>query len=255
MTNFTAIIVDDELHARKALNGLLKENFPQVEVLAQAQNIPEAIKLIALHSPDIVFLDIQMPGYLGTEILDFFSPDQIKFHIIFVTAYNEYALKAFELSAIDYLLKPTRPEYVKRALDKIKTKIGTSEDKFSQALDALKANLTLGKINKIAFQVADGVIAVPLEDIIFLKADSSYTHIHFRNGSKITVSKTLHEYNSLEDTGLFNRVNRSYIINLKCIEKISKKDGGFVKMITGEEISATVEKRNALLKIFDNFLY
>lgn len=252
MKPITAILVDDEAHARNALRGLLKQNFPHVEVVGEAENVPQTVKLIAQTQPQVVFLDIEMPGYSGIELLDFFHEDARNFHIIFVTAYNEFALKAFDLSAVDYLLKPTRPEFVERALRKIDR---MSVEDSSAPLSVLQSNLKSKEFNRIAFQVSDGILSASIDDVIFLKADSSYTHIFFRDKSKITVSKTLLEYNTLEETGVFYRLNRSHIINVRCIDKISRKEGGFVRMSNGHEISATVEQRQKLLKFFDGQLY
>lgn len=252
MNPIQTILVDDEAHARGALRGLLAQNFPHVQIIGEAENVPQAVKLIVQKKPQLVFLDVEMPGYLGVELLDFFTPESIDFQLIFVTAYNEFALKAFEMSAVDYLLKPTRPEFVERALNKA-TKLMQSSN--SESLQTLKSNLQANELNRIAFQVADGVISSAIEDIIYLKADSSYTHIFFRDRTKVTVSKTLLEYNSLQETGVFFRLNRSHIINVKCVERISKKEGGFVKMITGEEISATAEQRANLLSFFKDQIY
>ena len=252
MNPIKAILVDDEAHARNALRGLLNQNFSHVEIVGEAENVPQTVKLIAQSKPDVVFLDIEMPGYSGIELLDFFQEDARNFHIIFVTAYNEFALKAFELSAVDYLLKPTRPEFVERALKKIdKITPATKKVLFS----TLQSNFQNKELNRIAFQVADGIISASIDDVIFLKADSSYTHIFFRDKTKITVSKTLLEYNSLEETGKFFRLNRSHIINIENVVKVSRKEGGFVKMITGHEISATVEQRQKLLKFFEGQVY
>lgn len=252
MKPIRAILVDDEAHARNALRGLLNQNFNHVEIVGEAENIPQAIKLIAQTQPQVVFLDIEMPSYSGTELLDFFHEDARNFHIVFVTAYNEFALKAFELSAVDYLLKPTRPEFVERALRKIDM---MSVELRNTSLDTLQSNFKNKELNRIAFQVSDGVMSAAIDDVIFLKADSSYTHIFFRDNSKIMVSKTLMEYNSLEETGIFYRLNRSHIINLRCIDKISRKEGGFVKMCNGHEITATVEQRQKLLKFFEGKVY
>src|SRR5882757_46755 len=119
MQKIRAIIVDDEPNARRALRGLLEDNFSQVEILADCKNVPEAVKSITKHKPDLVFLDIAMPGYSGFELLDFFDDQSVDFKIIFVTAYSEHSLRAFESSAVDYILKPVRLEHMARALKKV----------------------------------------------------------------------------------------------------------------------------------------
>ena len=143
MQQIRAIIVDDEPNARIALKGLLEENFPQVAVLSECKDVPDAVKTIHKLKPDLVFLDIEMPGYNGFELLDFFDDHNLHFKIIFVTAYSEYSLRAFEISAVDYILKPVRAEHIERALKKINPEKLSSElaqykvlkDNFTNTLD------------------------------------------------------------------------------------------------------------------------
>ncbi|MFN4235099.1 MAG: LytR/AlgR family response regulator transcription factor [Bacteroidia bacterium] len=245
------LIVDDEAHARAALRGIIELNFSDVNILAEVSSVPDAVKAIHKFKPDVVLLDIEMPGYLGVDLLDFFNPQDIDFSIIFVTAYNDYALKAFDIAAVDYLLKPTRVEHLERAFNRIRNLSNKNYENYF----ALKQNLEKRRFEKIAFQTADGLLLSETNDILYLKADSAYTHVFFKNGNKITITKTLQEFNSLEDTGNFMRINRSYIINLNCVEKVSKKDGGYVIMNNGEEISASLEKRQLLYERFKDFIF
>lgn len=249
--NLNVLIVDDEAHARAALRGIIESNFKDITILDEVSSVPDAVKAIHKLKPDVVLLDIEMPGYLGIDLLDFFNPQEINFSIIFVTAYNDYALKAFEIAAVDYLLKPTRVDQLERAFNRVRNNNQNTFDNYY----ALKENLEKRKFEKIAFQTADGLLISDINDILYLKADSAYTHVFFKNGNKITITKTLQEFNSLEDTGNFMRINRSFIINLNCIEKISKKDGGYVIMKNGEEISASIEKRQILYDRFNDFIF
>jgi two-component system LytT family response regulator len=249
--NLNILIVDDEAHARAALRGIIESNFKDITILDEVSSVPDAVKAIHKLKPDVVLLDIEMPGYLGIDLLDFFNSQEINFSIIFVTAYNDYALKAFEIAAVDYLLKPTRVDQLERALKRVRNNKENTFDNYY----ALKENLEKRKFEKIAFQTADGLLISDVNDILYLKADSSYTHVFFKNGNKITITKTLQEFNSLEETGNFMRINRSFIINLNCIEKISKKDGGYVIMNNSEEISASIEKRQILYDRFKDFIF
>ncbi|MGY6557980.1 MAG: LytR/AlgR family response regulator transcription factor [Nitritalea sp.] len=239
-----ALIVDDEPMARMALKGILSRHFSQVAVLDEAKSLPEAVKLIHKHKPDVVFLDIEMPGYSGLEILDFFPEQQVDFRIIFVTAYQDYALKAFELSAVDYLLKPVQQEALERALQKVVPQL-------QARLQTLKENLAEDKPKKITLQTGEGILFIPLRDIIYLKADGSYTHFHLDDGKKITVSKRLQEYERIMDMGKFMRIHRSHIINLDQIAKITKEDGGAVHMSNGEMLSISNEKKQLLMHHFE----
>jgi two-component system, LytTR family, response regulator len=238
-----AIIVDDELNARLALRGILEENFAYVNILDECQNVPEAVISINKNKPDVVFLDISMPGYSGLELFDFFE-DDINFKVIFVTAYNEYAINAFEKSAVDYILKPVRISALERALKKV--------EENGIKLDALRENMENSGSKKVALSTGDGLIFLVLSDIIYLKADGSYTHFITRDGKKITVSKKISEFEKLEKMGPFLRIHRSQMINYNCVKKILKQDGGSVVMDNGDELSISAEKKQALLALFNN---
>ncbi|UJP64630.1 LytR/AlgR family response regulator transcription factor [Mongoliitalea daihaiensis] len=239
----TAILVDDEPIARLSLRGMLETYFPKIHIKGEAKNLPDAIKLIHQQKPDIIFLDIEMPGYSGLEILDFFNVQQLKSKIIFVTAYEEFALKAFELSAVDYLLKPIQKNALERALSKISSPQ-------QEALQVLQENLKHHKPQKITLQTGEGLLFLKLDDIIYLKADGSYTHFFLSDNEKVIVSKRLLEYEKLLELGSFMRIHRSHIINLDHIKKITKEDGGGVVMSTGELLSISQEKKSELLALF-----
>ena len=244
-----AIIVDDELNARLALKGILEENFPEINVVAENADVPSAVKSIHSFLPELVFLDIAMPGYSGLELLNFFDVNTINFKIIFVTAYTEYAINAFELSAVDYILKPVRIDALQRALSKI------NETKSTEKLKILQNNLEIPQNKKIALNTGDGITFIELIDILYLKADGSYTHFFLSNKSKITVSKKIADFERLEQVGNFMRIHRSHIINLERIQKILKQDGGTVIMDNGDELSISSDKKTVLLEKFDSFRF
>ncbi|MCO5259424.1 MAG: LytTR family DNA-binding domain-containing protein [Crocinitomicaceae bacterium] len=245
------LIVDDETNARAALRGMIENNFSNIEIVGEAASVPDAVKAIHKLKPNVVLLDIEMPGYLGIDILDFFDAKDIDFKIIFITAYNDYALQAFDIAAVDYLLKPTRIDQLNRAFDRIKNTLDSEASNYL----VLKENLESRGVKKIAVSSSSGVRICDINDIRNLKADGSYTHFHFVDNEKLTVSKNLQEYGNLEKTGSFYRVNRSYIVNINLIVRINKKDGGGVVMDNGEEIAVSAEKRNYLLQFFKENLY
>lgn len=247
------IIIDDESNARAALRGMIEENFPEIVILGEAENLITGVELIRNFKPDLVLLDIEMPGHLGIDILDFFKAEEINFEIVFVTAYNDYALRAFELAAVDYLLKPTRMEHLKRAFNKVDKTLGKAPSQIN--FNLLKEFFEKKELDKIAFNVGEGIQVVETSEILYLQASSSYTHVFLSNGSKLTISKTLQEFNGLELQGSFFRINRSYIVNVGAISKISKKNGGFVLMKDGTEISASVEKRQQLYTFFGDRIF
>ncbi|MDP2187275.1 MAG: LytTR family DNA-binding domain-containing protein [Sphingobacteriaceae bacterium] len=238
------LLVDDETNARLALRGILEFHFPEIDIAGEAKDLPEAVRKIHQLQPDVVFLDIEMPGYSGLELVNFFESDQISFKIIFVTAYSEYALQAFEISAIDYLLKPIRKEQIGRALEKLTPTLKLQ-------MEALRENLDDTAHKRIALQLSDGLLFVQLNDILYLVADGSYTHIYLRDGQKLTVTKKLLEYEKLEQWGKFMRIHRSHIVNLEMINRILKQDGGIVVMCDGKQFSISNDKKQVLMTRFD----
>lgn len=240
----SCIIVDDELNARLSLRGILEEDFPHVEILAEAKDLPEAVKAILKHTPEIVFLDIEMPGFSGLSILDFFEKDEINFKIVFVTAYSEYAINAFELSATDYLLKPIRQSHLERALKKLEE--GKPVD-----YNILRNNLEPDSRKKIAISTNDGISLINLDEILYIKAEGSYSDIFLTENRKIFTSKRLIDFEKLEQMGPFLRIHRSHIVNATHIHKITKQDRSTIILSNGDELSVAQDKKNALLNMMN----
>lgn len=238
-----AIIVDDELHARKVLRGLLTDHFPEIEVVNDCKDVPEAVKAINKYKPELVFLDIAMPGYSGFELLDFFEKGDIHFKIIFVTAYSEYSLRAFESSAVDYILKPVRLEHIQRALKKV---LETSGAGLLTRYEVLKDNHHHHE-KKIVLQTAETIYVVKKEDIIYLQAEGSYTKVITTTHGVLTITKKLIDFEYLEADGLFFRVHRSYIVNLNHIKKVDKKDFTLI-MSNDAAVYFAQDKKNQLIE-------
>ena len=244
-----AIIVDDELNARLSLRGILEENFPEIQILAESKDVPSAVTCIHEHKPDLVFLDISMPGYSGLELLKFFDESQITFKIIFVTAFSEYAINAFELSAVGYILKPVRVDALKKALNKVIMVNNNDLEK----LKTLQNNMENPLEKKVALNTGDGITFLELHNILYLKADGSYTHFYTTDRHRITVAKKISDFERLEAMGNFLRIHRSHIVNLSRIQKILKQDGGMVIMENGEILSISAERKNNLYNKFQDF--
>ncbi|MBI1183513.1 response regulator [bacterium] len=242
-----AIIIDDEAKARRILEALLAEHCPDVQVIASADDVPAGVKAINREKPDVVFLDIEMPGYTGFQLLDFF--DNISFDIIFTTAYSDHALKAFEVSAIDYLLKPIQIEQLVKAVEKVRKK---KNHQLAEKIEALKQNLLENKPAKIALPVADGLLFVKPEDVLYLKAESSYTHIYLQTDRALLVSKTLKEFEKLLDHPHFMRIHRSYLINLNHVKQYVKSDGGHLEMDNGDIVYFSKDKKDELMAAFNS---
>ena len=206
--------------------------------------MPDAVKTIHKLKPDLVFLDIEMPGYNGFELLDFFDDHNLQFKIIFVTAYSDYSLRAFEISAVDYILKPVRAEHIERALKKINLEYITSQ---KEQIKVLKDNFTNQLDKKIVLQTAETIYVVKMDDIIYLQADGSYTRFYTTSHGVLTITKKLIDFEYLENCGPFFRTHRSYIVNLNFIKKVDKKE--FVLIMHNDaEVYLAQDKKNGLLE-------
>lgn len=246
-----ALIIDDEKKARQVLHILIEENCSKITQILEAEDLLSGVELIKKEAPSIVFLDIEMPEHSGLEILNFIEKEIYNFEIIFTTAYSEYAIQAFQLSAIDYLLKPVRPSQVKEAVDKAITFLGNSQ--INNRLNELKSSLQESNFKKIGLPMADGIKFVNFEDIILLKADGMYTTVILQNKSEIVISKPLkHFVELLAKISTFYKPHRSYLINLKYIQEYSKRDGGYIVMDNNESVSISKDKKEEFLTIVKN---
>ena len=220
MEQLKAIIIDDEEAARNTLNSFLTLYCNDIQIVAMCSNVPDAVIAINKYKPHVVFLDIEMPEYSGFELLSFFR--EIDFEIVFVTAYSEYAVRAFEISAVDYLLKPVDIDQLKNAVEKFKTNIQERLDLFKEAYKG-------DEIRKIALPVSDGLLFIEVSDIILLEADGAYTNFYLHNGSKLLISKRIKFFEDiLENRPIFFRNHRSHIINLNYIKKYTRTDATIV---------------------------
>lgn len=199
----------------------MNEYCSNINVVALCSNVPEAVIEITQKRPQIVFLDIEMPEYSGFELLSFFR--EVDFEIIFVTAYNEYALRAFEVSAIDYILKPVDIDKLKNAVEKAAKQLNSFD--IQSRLEVLKNTIKTEQFNKIALPMSDGLLFIETSEIVYLEADGAYTEVWLKNGSKIVVSKKIKFFEEvLEKRSNFFRSHRSYIVNINFIKKYNKSD-------------------------------
>lgn len=246
-----ALIIDDEKKARQVLNILVEENCPKVSQIFLAEDLLSGIEIIKKEEPSIVFLDIEMPEHSGLEILNFIEKEVYNFEIIFTTAYSEYAVQAFQLSAIDYLLKPVRPSQVKEAVDKAITFLGSSQ--INKRLIELKTSLQESNFKKIGLPYADGIKFVNFDEIVSMEADGMYTKVSTTKDGTILVSKPLKFFvESLQKINVFYRPHRSHLINLSFIKEYVKKDGGYILMENGKTVSISKDKKEEFLTIVQN---
>jgi len=240
-----AIIVDDEVHSCKTLEALLKRDCPHVNVVALCSNGEDALRVIKVSNPDLVFLDVEMPRMNGFEMLE--KLEQINFHLIFVTSYDAYALKAIRFSAIDYLLKPINRDELKAAVEKVFSRMQAPlPEQLKIVLE--KMQHPVFSINRIAFPTMEGLQMLAIESIISGEADDNYTTLHLKGNKKIVVSSTLKVIEELLEDHSFIRIHRSYLVNVKEIEKYMKADGGYVVMSDGSQIYVSRNKKEELLK-------
>lgn len=239
-----AIIVDDEKRGRDLLEILLKENCPNVMVIDKAGNADDAFYSINNKQPDLVFLDIEMPGLSGFDLLKKF--EKIDFSIIFVTAYDKYAVKAFKFSALDYLLKPIDEEELKEAVQKVnKTSVQTNAE-----LEGLTNNLkTLKKeSSKIALQSNKGIVLVEIKNIIHCEANGKTTWVYINGQEKILATKNLGEFESFLSDYNFIRVHHSHLVNMSHIKSYIPGRTGTILMTDEAKIDVSQRKKDDFLK-------
>jgi two-component system LytT family response regulator len=241
----TAIIIDDEPKGRLALKQKLVSYCPQVDVIGEAGDGSEGLKLIQKFSPAIVFLDIEMPRMNGFEMLH--ELKEKNFHLIFTTAYDQYAIKAIKYAAFDYLLKPIDIEELKLSIEKIASTAPTQTEK---KLATLQQNLQSKSLsNKIAIPTLEGLLFFNISDIIHLEAQSNYTTIYFSAHPKLTASRTLKEFEELLPQDIFFRPHHSHLINLNYIKRYIKGDGGQIEMQNGNYVDVARRKKDEFLKV------
>lgn len=207
------IIIDDEPRARRVLNNLLSNFCEGVQVKASCKSVQEAVKAIKEHKPEMVFCDIEMPGENGFELFKYF--DTVPFEVIFTTGYSEYALKAFEVSAVDYLLKPIEIEKLESAVNKVRR---LTKNDAIQRLEVLESNLRNTELKKLILPTTEGTFIIPLENILYFKADGAYTFIYKADQKRILASKKLGYFEQLlEGHPFFFRTHRSFLVNTQAI--------------------------------------
>jgi two-component system, LytTR family, response regulator len=242
-----AIIVDDEIKNRKLLRSLLEQFCPQVTIEGEAGSAAEAAAVIQQTRPDLIFLDIEMPYGNAFDLLDQLMP--VDFEIIFITAFDEYTLKAIKYSALDYLLKPVNIEELQEAVQKASQKIHRRT--INQQLLHLLQNMGPGsKLSKIALPTQEGFVFAAIQDIVRLEAKGNYTHIFTSDRQHHVSSKTIQQYEKILPEKLFFRIHNSYIINLNFVKRYHRGRGGEVEMSDGTILEVAVRRKDAFLDLF-----
>ncbi|SFC55582.1 two-component system, LytT family, response regulator [Flexibacter flexilis DSM 6793] len=239
------LLIDDEPNVMKAVAGLLREFHPEHTIVAQCHTVPEAVIAIKQHHPHLVISDIEMPQYPGFELFQFFLPEEVNFSTVFLTGYSEYSLKAFEVGAIDYLLKPLQPDELARALKRAEKRfLGDTQQQNGKLYKQLtEENLMFSQWDKISLPMSEGIRLIKIDEIVVITADRSYSVINMISGEKILISKSLSYFDKLEQKPNFLRVHRSYTVNLQYVRTYSKTGNGVLELSTGERVPIGSEKK------------
>lgn len=245
-----AIIIDDEKNAIEMLLWLLQTYCPTVEVLATCESGAEGIEAVERLRPDLLFLDIEMPIMNGFEVLEKISNPAIQ--VVFTTAFDQFAVKAFRYAALNYLLKPIDPDELTATISRFENaRQSVSQEQLKILLEHL--NPARKTPERIALSSGDGLVFVKTGDIAYCQADSNYTHVVMADGKKITVARTLKELDDTLGGGDFARVHNSYLVNINRIEKYVRGDGGYIVMPDGANITISRSKREEFFQLFSKF--
>ena len=244
----TAVLIDDEKNALEVLEMQLTRFCKDVHVLAMCDSGAKGIAAIKKYHPDLVFLDIEMPHKNGFDVLN--ESREMAYDVVFTTAYDQFAIKAFKFSAIDYLLKPIDILELQAAVEKSRLKNGQAglDEKikllFSQLNQPAKLN------NKIALPVGDAMQVMEADEIIRCESESNYTHVYLANGKKLTFAKTLKEVEENIQGIPFCRIHQSHLINVNHVSKFVKGEGAYVVMKDGTQIAISRNRKEAFMETF-----
>lgn len=239
-----AVVIDDDKGCRKTIEDILQENCPDIQITGQAASVEEGKQTIIKNKPDLLFLDIELTDGNAFDLLA--EIKDIGFHVIFITAFDQYAIQAIRHSAIDYILKPIDPDLFLKAVNKAR-QINTNNDLLARQVKLLIDNRN--NFNKIALPTIDGLRFINIDDIIYCKSEANYTWVYLKNNENFLVTKTLKEYDETLSKNNFVRIHQSYLININYVERYVKGKGGSVIMSDGTEILVSRRKKEYFLRI------
>lgn len=244
MTKHTAILVDDIPAALKLLENDIQQKHPSISIIGKAESVVEAAKLLRKNEPDILFLDIMLGDGTGFDVLEIFP--SLRSKIIFVTASDEFAIRAFKFAAIDYVLKPYSDEELNAAITKATQQIQPAKEQLSVLKESIATPNQRPK--KISLHTLDKIIVVDLDDIVRCQSDNNYTEFFFQDGSKILVTKTLKFFSDMLKDYQFLRIHQSHLINVKYIKAFIKSDGGYLVLKDKNTVPVSVRKRAEVIE-------
>ena len=242
----TAAIVDDIAQARATLKEDLAAYCPNIEIIGEADGVVTGSKLLNKIKPDVVFLDIQLQDGTGFDILEILG--SISFQVIFTTASDEFAIKAFKFSAVDYLLKPVDPDELIVAVQKVSKVNNSTQENYDLLLNTVKEQ---SAPKRMALHTLEKIHVTDIADIVRCESNGNYTTFYFRNGQKLLVTKTLKEYDQMLSEYKFARVHQSHLINAQQIKEFVKVDGGYIVMRDGSKIPVSLRKKSVVMKLLE----
>lgn len=250
----TAILIDDDANLRNGLKSMLQLYAPEIDIIGEADSVKTGVLIIQALQPQIVFMDIQLGDGNGFDILEQLAQKNGKAttNVVFVTAYEEYAIKAFRFSALDFLLKPIDPEELLKVIEKIK-KVVEKSDNYAH-IDLLLENIRkkVDTFKRIALSTSEGIHLFEISDIIRCESEDNYTKFIIKNSKPILISKTLKEYEELLGEHGFERIHQSHLINLNYLKSYIKKDGGYVVMADNSNLPISQRKKDRLQELLKN---
>jgi two-component system, LytTR family, response regulator len=244
-----ALIIDDEQRTRELIAKMIESFDMGIVAIPKGENVKSGLEAIKEIQPDLVFLDIQMPDGTGFDLLK--SVPEKNFEVIFITAHEEFAIKAIKFSALDYILKPVDPEELRGALERaLETMAGQKNE--APQFEALQHNIQPNQKRRLVLKTQESVHVVELDHIIRCEADRNYTSFYLTEGKKILVSRTLKDYETLLSGHNFLRVQQSHLVNLNFVDRYDKGNGGAVVMKDGSEVPLSPAKRDIFFQILEN---
>jgi two-component system LytT family response regulator len=246
-----AVIIDDEPKGRNILQQLLLQHAPRIRVLGLAANAEEGLQLIDTHHPDIVFLDVEMPGKSGFDLLR--EIKEMNFKVVFVSAHNHYSLKAIKFHAFDYLLKPIDLDELKQTIESLERSVPFPDKKIVDHMLQTPAQPG-NSFGKIAIASVGSIDLIAHENILYFEAKGSSTAVHLAGDKKVVASKTLKEFEELLIDNFFIRIHHSYLINLKHVVKYIKGEGGSVLMDNGAELEVSRRRKSDFMDMLSNYI-
>jgi two-component system LytT family response regulator len=240
--NLKAIIVDDEVSGIEVLEYALNKHCPEIEILQSYTSSTDALENIPKLMPDVLFMDVEMPQLNGFELVEKLA--SYNFQVIFTTAYNEFALKAFRVSALDYLLKPVDVDELKAAVSKLRSLAKQDNQAMDALLDYIKSQK---QINKISISTEKGIHFIDSNEVLYGLSTGPYTVFYLKDGQELVCSKSIGEYEKLLGDKGFYRIHNSSLINVEHLKRFVRTDGGYVEMSDGKTLTVSRRKKDEFL--------